>query len=234
MEPPADSQHARDSQQQTPGARRRTQSERRAQAEAALLSSAAHLFAKNGITATSLGDIGEAAGYSRGLANFYFGSKADLVEQLTRRSLERLSTELDIDGNDHDDETELATLLRVSNTYLSLLWTPSDFSLAFTVLAGSAFPRSSELRPIFAAHGAGFHRSIQALLASGQRNNTINPEIDPDGGAAAFISALRGATFQRITGPEQSALSAIQASYARLIQTSFGPDRGFDPTDDRG
>ncbi|WP_202124959.1 TetR family transcriptional regulator [Actinomadura physcomitrii] len=67
-------------------ARRRSQEERRAQAERALLEAAAKLFARRGVEQTSMADIGEEAGYSRGLANHHFGSRAELVNRLARRA----------------------------------------------------------------------------------------------------------------------------------------------------
>ena len=63
---------------------RRTQQERSSQAEKALMDAAAELFARHGVDQTSLADVGQAAGYSRGLVNHHFGTKATLVERLAR------------------------------------------------------------------------------------------------------------------------------------------------------
>ncbi|HYZ57980.1 MAG TPA: TetR/AcrR family transcriptional regulator [Streptosporangiaceae bacterium] len=51
-----------------------------------MLDAAARLFARRGVEATSMADIGEEAGYSRGLANHHFGSRVELVERLARRA----------------------------------------------------------------------------------------------------------------------------------------------------
>src|SRR5690242_18839956 len=61
---------------------RRTQQERREEAERRLLEAAARLIAEKGSQATSLAEVGEAAGYSRGLVHHHFGSKAALLERL--------------------------------------------------------------------------------------------------------------------------------------------------------
>src|SRR6516164_343564 len=68
---------------------RRTQAERRSEAEQGLLDAALRLFARKGVETTTLAEIGDAAGYSRGLANHHFGSKAALVERLAERSRAR-------------------------------------------------------------------------------------------------------------------------------------------------
>src|SRR5215469_2692749 len=72
---------------------RRSQAERRAEAEQGLLDAALRLFAKKGVESATLAEIGDAAGYSRGLANHHFGSKAALVERLAQRSRARFQSQ---------------------------------------------------------------------------------------------------------------------------------------------
>ena len=59
---------------------------RKRDAEAALLKAAEVLIAQQGITATSLAQIGERAGYSRGLVNHHFGNKDALIERLAEHA----------------------------------------------------------------------------------------------------------------------------------------------------
>src|SRR5580693_854740 len=79
---------------------RRTQQERSSQAEKALMDAATELFARRGVDQTSLADVGEAAGYSRGLVNHHFGTKATLVERLARRAQTDFVTNFDEVGGD--------------------------------------------------------------------------------------------------------------------------------------
>ncbi len=60
----------------------RTQEERNAIAKAKLMRAALELFALQGIEATTLAEIGIRAGYSRGLAQYHFPTKAKLAEHL--------------------------------------------------------------------------------------------------------------------------------------------------------
>ncbi|MGI9040498.1 MAG: TetR/AcrR family transcriptional regulator [Gemmatimonadales bacterium] len=52
---------------------------------AAILDAAEHLFAERGFQATSLNDVGAAAGVSRGTPGYFFGSKADLYRAVLDR-----------------------------------------------------------------------------------------------------------------------------------------------------
>ncbi len=63
---------------------RRTQTERREEAETRIILAAISLLAERGYDAFTLADVGEAAGYSRGLPAHYFGRKEDLLAQVVR------------------------------------------------------------------------------------------------------------------------------------------------------
>src|SRR4051794_2746875 len=96
---------------------RRTQAERRGEAEGALLEAAARLFARRGIDQTSLADIGAEAGYSRGLVNHHFGSKAALVERLTAEAQRGFAAHLP----PADAGGEIDTLVGIAGVYLDLV-----------------------------------------------------------------------------------------------------------------
>jgi TetR/AcrR family transcriptional regulator len=56
----------------------------------AILDAAEHLFADRGYEATSLTDVGRAAGVSRGTPGYFFGSKEQLYRDVLERCLERV------------------------------------------------------------------------------------------------------------------------------------------------
>jgi len=67
---------------------RRTQEQRRTEAEQKLLQSAIELIAEQGGGPTSLAQIGDRAGFSRGIVNHHFGSRVASLDErtgLTRR-----------------------------------------------------------------------------------------------------------------------------------------------------
>ena len=57
-----------------------------ARTRAAILDAAEKLFAAKGFEATSLNEVGTAAGVSRGTPGYFFGSKADLYQAVLDRS----------------------------------------------------------------------------------------------------------------------------------------------------
>jgi len=63
---------------------RRTQAERTALSDARMLDAAVALICERGSAGTTLKDVGERAGYSRGLASYRFGNKGGLFAFLIR------------------------------------------------------------------------------------------------------------------------------------------------------
>ena len=68
---------------------RRTHAERREEAERSMLDAAVRIVAEHGLEYLTLAECGEAAGYSRGLAAHYFGSKDALIAALVQRRLQQ-------------------------------------------------------------------------------------------------------------------------------------------------
>jgi AcrR family transcriptional regulator len=202
---------------------RRTQAERRAEAEVALLAAAARLFARRGIDQTSLADIGEEAGYSRGLVNHHFGSKAVLVE--------RLSADAQSGFVDHlppaDEDREIEALVGMADLYLEMVSRDTTRSRAFFVMWGAALPEDALLRPVFVTDDARFRDGIAALVRAGQRNRTIDPGIGAAGFAAAFVGLLRGITAQFLIDPDGVDVTGAADACERFIRGALTPPRAF-------
>lgn len=76
------------------GKTRRTQADRREEAEARLLDAAIRLVAEKGYDGFSLADVGEAAGFSRGLPAHYFGRKEELLSRVAHHVVQQYASSL--------------------------------------------------------------------------------------------------------------------------------------------
>ncbi len=192
---------------------RRRQQDRRAQAESAMLDAAAQLFARRGVDQTTTAEIGEGAGYSRGLPTQHFGSKADLVERLARRSQSDFVAQLpDFDGD------EVAALIALCRSYLTGIDHSSETTRAFYVMWGAALPLEAPLRPIFVGHDGQFRMGIEALIRSGQRHGTVSADVDPGGAATALVGMLRGISAQYLISSDDIDLSAAENACIFFVQ----------------
>lgn len=101
--------------------------------QAAILTTAERLFAKNGFEGTSLGEIGAAAGLSRGTPSYFFGSKDALyVAVLERIFAERQAATVDaftvLDTWVREGSGSLAAALEQAvEGYLAFLLTRPEF-----------------------------------------------------------------------------------------------------------
>jgi TetR/AcrR family transcriptional regulator len=101
--------------------------------QAAILAAAEQLFAQHGFDGTSLGDIGAAAGVSRGTPSYFFGSKEGLyVVVLERIFADRQAATADaftaLTTWAHDGSGSLATALKQAvEGYLAFLLSRPEF-----------------------------------------------------------------------------------------------------------
>jgi AcrR family transcriptional regulator len=199
-------------------AERRTQAERRAQAEQALLDAAMVLFARRGVDQTSLADVGEQAGYSRGLVNHHFGSKAALVEQLAQRSqLDFVSRLTEFDGDEVD------VLVGFARSYLAAMCGHSPEARAFFVMWGAALPEEADLQSVIAARDAQFRFGIESLLQLGQQKQTIKKGIDPGGLATVVVAMLRGMAAQYLIDADSVELAATGDACEQMLRQTLSP-----------
>jgi AcrR family transcriptional regulator len=198
---------------------RRTQTERRTQAEQGLLDAALRLFADKGIDQTSLADIGEEAGYSRGLVNHHFGTKAALVERLAeerqRRFVDIMST--------LDDAHEIDCLVAIADRYLRAAAAASDDLRAFFVMWGAALPDNAALRPMFVADDRRVRDSVAQIVTAGHSRGSVNKEVNATGFAVAFIGLLRGAAAQFLVDRDEVDLAAAGAACEVLVRGALTP-----------
>lgn len=205
---------------------RRSQTERRNEAETALLDAAMRLFARQGIESTSLAAIGEEAGYSRGLANHHFGSRAALVERLARRGQRRFAR-----GVEHLDTPTIHTIVAIADTYLALFDDPSDDVRAFFVMRGGAIPHDAPLRAVYAADDRRFRGGIEQLVHRGQESESIRADADPHAFATLLVGLLRGVASQCLMDPSAVDLDSVRASTRTLIESMLSLTGTGSPTD---
>jgi len=166
------------------------QEEMSAESQRRLCEAAIALFAARGYRETSLQDIGEAAGISRGSVAWHFGSKAGLLETIVAQTIDRMLATLDAVGE--DDSTPLREWLTL---YGRLIEGDPAARLFPMLLLESIGPRA-EIRDAYVS----FHRRIRGWLdkrfAIAQARGEIRSDIDATALATTLWAALVGAHLQ--------------------------------------
>lgn len=202
---------------------KKTQEERRSEAECALLDAAEVLIAEQGIVQTSLSQIGERAGYSRGLVNHHFGTKDALVDRLVRRSRMKFMRELSLDTND----SGLNNLLRAADTYLKIYESDEKTGSARMVLWGAAFASGASHTDSVAEGDEDARKIVCAGVQLGQSDGSISTTVDEQVFSVVFLGMLRGIAGQLLVGADSLRKKKLRAQVRDFIKSAL---KGNDPS----
>ncbi|MEU9336338.1 TetR/AcrR family transcriptional regulator [Streptomyces sp. NPDC048290] len=155
----------------------RVNEEMREQSRERILTAALEVFAAKGYHDATVTDITTRAGVSRGLLNYYFPGKQNLVEELLDRHLDAVTGVLDVTGTADERLAAIidgilyaaSTTVPVQRMALSLVVNPATLPL-FAAAESRKEERlrymEDELRGIFAERGADDPALEEVLLRS--------------------------------------------------------------------
>ncbi|MGB3351862.1 MAG: TetR/AcrR family transcriptional regulator [Mycobacterium sp.] len=195
---------------------RRTQAERRAETRQRVLGAAVSLVAAHGSRAVSLAAVGDAAGYSRGIVNHHFGSRARLLEELIKHT-----QQFDIPT---DAATGLGRLTQFVESYLSGIHARSPRSEAFLKLWTESAGAEPALAPLFAERDARFREVLEQYVRDGVSDGSIRPEASPAVAAVAIIGLLRGTAMMALSTARDVSVADLSAEVARGVGRSLAAE----------
>jgi AcrR family transcriptional regulator len=194
---------------------RRTQEERRGEAERKLITAAAELVGEVGPSRVTLANVGERAGYSRGLATHHFGSKGALMQRLVETVTHQFREAM-FDQSGSDALGELSTLIGI---YFAVLSNPRPVNRARLVLWAEAVTNSSEeIRPAMVAADREFREEIEKRLQSAVAAGQVPASVNAHGLATVIIAMLRGVALQALID-EHVDLAAARSEIEQLLTT---------------
>ena len=200
----------------------RTQVERRAEAESRLLATARELIARRGWTGMTLAEVGEAAGYSRGLAGHHFGNKTGLLRAITQH----------INNNFFDElrkappvTSGLETVVSFVSVYLSRSDPEWINTRALLLLMTEALLDDSENADQMASYNASVLRYLKENIGIGISNGEIDASISPAAGAEFVLGSLRGLMLQRLVQGGGSSVADIRKHVLTLVRRSLAAVR---------
>ena len=177
--------------------KRLTREDSRDQTTQRLLDAAQKLIAKKGLSAASVEDIAEAAGYTRGAFYSNFSSKGDLFIELLRRDHEKTHAEL---GALRSDALPLDLIQQRTRDLYGSLYRDNE-----------SFMNWTEAR-MLAARDAKFRAKLNALLAEkrGQiaefieyfhQRAGVEAPVPPAAMAMGFMALVEGVKLSMLSSP---------------------------------
>jgi AcrR family transcriptional regulator len=188
-----------------------------------MIDAAIAVIGEKGYSGTTLAAIGEAAGYSRGLAHHHFGSKVELMRAAVAEMERRFQQ--NVLRPPPADQTGLDGVLSFVEDYLAYVAASGPnrmralFVLMFESLAGAP-----ELRPIVAQMYATRRAFIKSLIDRGIADGTIRPEIDAEAQSVLIAGQVRGAAHQWILDQAGVDLTAVSVETQAMLRCRLAPD----------
>jgi len=172
---------------------RRTQSERREEAERRLLDAALAIVARTGTVRLTLAEVGEAAGYSRGLPAHRFGSKAGLLRALVAHIHARFQAQLLAAPARQPGLDAIRGNISVYYGRTDRAWTTTR---ALLVMMTEGFMEGAGLKKDMAAYNRAALKFFETHIRAGIESGEIRTDADPPTDAVLILGALRGVMLQ--------------------------------------
>lgn len=192
---------------------RRTQEQRRAETERRVLDAAMALIARSGSRAVTLAEVGEAAGYSRGIVYHHFGSRERLLEAVVDEAQRFDVPAYQGDGLEH--------LVRIVEAYLRNVVRRTPSARAFLQLWGEAIAADPVLAPLFARRDADFRLLLANVVRQGVADGSIRSDANPAAAAVLVVALVRGTGLQLIAQPPVRGVPALIREATRSVRAAF-------------
>ncbi len=185
---------------------RMTQAERTALSDQRMFEASISLIIDRGTQKTTLKDIGERAGYSRGLANYRFGSKEALLNELF----------IHFDGlwkahlNHYiADQVSIAAVKSALNALRDFLQLEANYMRAMYILWYESLGHESEIRTKLADHHDVYRKDATRWIQQGIDNGEIDPGVDPEQFAVQFCAFIFGIVYQWLVNADALDLDSV-------------------------
>ncbi|GAC1402545.1 MAG: TetR/AcrR family transcriptional regulator [Mycobacterium sp.] len=197
----------------------RTQEQRRVEAERRLVRAAAELVGEIGPARVTLANVGERAGYSRGLVTHHFGSKGAMMQRLVETVTSQFR---DAMAEESRSDSPVGQLRQLVDFYFRGVADLQPVNRARLVLWAEAVAAPSEcVRPQMISADREFREGIEKRIQLAVSAGDIAGPVDAQGFATVIIAMLRGVALQRVLD-DQVDLGAARREVEQLLFARLG------------
>jgi AcrR family transcriptional regulator len=197
----------------------RTQAERREAARLRIVDASIRIVAERGLDQLTLAEAGEAAGYSRGLAGHYFGSKDELealiaehIVGLYREETKRLQ----------DEQSGLAGVLAIIEHYLKSAGEKPESTRALHAVLGAAMGKP-DLASAIARLNRESVKTFAKHIETGIARKEIRKTVDAETAAQLILAGLRGTVALWLINPKSVDLKRLNRENVNSVRRMLAP-----------
>lgn len=201
--------------------RRMTQAERTALSDDRMVETAINLIVQNGIEGMTLKEVGEAAGYSRSLAGYRFGSKEGLMNHVIRSIGDEWLQEL---KQVTSDKIGLDAICAAIDAHYRFCREAPNHVLAFYILWFQSVSPGSMCKDVMVSIHKRRQKDVAEWIEQGIEQGLIDSSVDADVIAEQFCSAVVGIVYQWLVNPEAVyEIEKLHAGQKQLMKQLLPP-----------
>ena len=188
-----------------------TQGERTALSNSRMFETAINLIVRHGVEGMTLKEVGEIAGYSRGLAGYRFGSKKDLLAHIIHSIGDEWVQELTpVTRN----KVGLEAICAAVRAHFCFCRDAPNHVLAFYILWFESITPGSLCKDVMLGIHERRKKDISDWVRKGIEQKLIEPTVHPDVIAEQFCSAIIGIVYHWVNKP--TAMSEVKKLHEGL------------------
>lgn len=206
-----------------PGTHRRTHRERVDLSDRKMLDAAESLILEAGTAKTTLKEVGERAGYSRGLAHARFGSKESLFLRLADRCRRAWVDEV---RRVQGDDAGLAALISRIDAVAAYVQNHPAAAQVMYILWFESVGSRSEMREGLRRFHEQARTDIESLVEEAVRSGEVSDRIDAKSFSVQFCATFFGLCYQWLVSPDAvdvpAQIAVFKQQTSRVLEATAG------------
>lgn len=200
---------------------RLTQAERAALSDRRMFEAAVSLIVDRGTARTTLKDIGELAGYSRGLVNQRFGSKERFLLELVARFNAEWDRHL---GTYVSGKSGLDAIIAADRAVRDFLEEEAGAMRAMYMVWYESLGQKSEIRGRLASYHDAYRKDIARWVQEGIRAGDIGAGVNATQFSIQYCAFVFGIIYQWLVNPEAFRLKRVFKQFEATLRQLLGAE----------
>lgn len=202
------------------GRRRLTQAERSALSDTRMFNAAMQLISTHGANRTTLKEICETAGYSRGLATYRFGSKDNFLQELLKHFNHAWVDQL---RSYTEEKQGLEAFMAAIDALENFLTEYHRYMRGGYTIWYESIGGDNAIRRQLARNHLQYRADVEAWLQDGIREGNVRADVDAASFAVLYLTFVSGTIYQWLVAPEAVDLAGAFEYFRGLARRELEP-----------
>lgn len=204
--------------------RRLTQAERTALSDTRMFNAAMQLISEQGANRTTLKEICETAGYSRGLANYRFGSKDNFLQELLKHFnhawVEQLRTYTE---GKRGRDAFMAAIDALENFLVEYdRYMRGSYTIWYESIGGE-----NAIKQQLIENHRRYRADVELWMREGIEEGSVRADLDIENFAFFYLTFVSGTIYQWLVAPEAVKLKSAFDYFRGIVRRELSPAERF-------